>query len=321
MIYFQLVIGFVALIGGAELLVRGAVSLASRLGISPLVIGMTVVAIGTSAPEFIVSINAALTGATGLAVGNVIGSNIANVLLVLGVTCVLSPMIKRPAVFIRDGLYLAFGSLVFFALCLREKLDWIAGIMLLISFFLFIGLSYWRRSEGTGFATNQTEEVEGFGRWKNSPFWCAGAIIAGLSGLVLGSELLVNAGTEVARSLGVAEEVIGLTLFAFGTSLPELAASVIAAMKGHLDVGIGNVVGSNLFNILGVAGAAALTASLPVNQQILSFDIWIMLATSALLIPLLIFGWRIDRMSGTLFVLAYLGYIWVQSFGVSEIIG
>ena len=321
MIYIQLLCGFILLIGGAELLVRGAVSLASRLGVSPLVIGMTVVALGTSAPELVVSINAALNGASGLALGNIIGSNIANVLLVLGVAYMLSPMIDRTAALKRDGGYLVFGSLLFLVLCLRGELDFFASICLLVAFVLFIWLSCWRKLEEPKLAVGHLEEVEGLKGWPSSTFGITFAVLAGLVGLSLGSELLVFGGTQVARSFGVSEEVIGLTLFAFGTSLPELAASVLAALRGHVDVGIGNIVGSNLFNILGVAGAAALIAPLPVNNQILHFDIWVMLFSSALLIPILTFGWRVGRISGTLFTLFYAAYLWVQSFNFGQIIG
>lgn len=321
MMYVQVLIGFVVLIGGAEILVRGAVSLASRLGISPMVIGMTVVAVGTSAPELVVSVNAALEGATGLAVGNVIGSNIANVLLVLGVACLLSPIVERPAAMTRDAVAFSLGTLVFVALCLRGTLDWVAGVVLLIAFFAFIGASYWRGSHDPDAAADTVEEVEDLQGWPASNGGIALAIIGGLAGLAVGSEFLVQGGTEIARSFGVSEEVIGLTLFALGTSLPELAASVIAAMKGHADVGFGNIVGSNLFNILGVAGAAALTAPLPVHEQIIGFDIWIMLASSALLMPVLLFGWRIGRMSGLLFALGYGTYIWIQTVGVTQVIG
>jgi len=320
MMYVQVLIGFVVLIGGAEVLVRGAVSLASRLGISPMVIGMTVVAVGTSAPELVVSINAALEGATGLAVGNVIGSNIANVLLVLGVACILSPIFERPAALKRDGAFFLIGTLMFVSLCIRGTLDGMAGILLLIGFVCFIGISYWRETSDPELSIDHVQEVEDLEGWPTTTTGIVVAIAAGLAGLAVGSEFLVQGGTEIARTFGVSEEVIGLTLFALGTSLPELAASVIAALKGHADVGIGNVVGSNLFNILGVAGAAALTAPLPVSGQILNFDIWIMLGSSILLLPVLVFGWRIGRMTGTIFVLAYVGYMWIQTIGVSNVL-
>lgn len=321
MMYVQVLIGFVVLIGGAEILVRGAVSLASRLGISPMVIGMTVVAVGTSAPELVVSVNAALEGATGLAVGNVIGSNIANVLLVLGVACILSPIIDRPAALKRDGAFFLFGTLLFVGLCLRGTLDATAGILLLIGFVSFIGVSYWRESSDPDqLSTDHVQEVEDLQGWPGTTGGIVLAIVGGLAGLAVGSEFLVQGGSEIARSFGVSEEVIGLTLFALGTSLPELAASVIAALKGHADVGIGNVVGSNLFNVLGVAGVAALTADLPVHRQILDFDLWVMLGSSILLLPVLVFGWRIGRLTGLVFTLAYCGYIWIQTAGVSQVL-
>ena len=319
MTYVELLVGFVILIGGAEVLVRGAVSLAGRFGSSPMVIGMTVVAVGTSAPELVVSVNAALEGATGLAVGNVIGSNIANILLVLGVACIMMPILERPAALKRDGALLLFGTLLFVGLCMVGVLDTKAGILLLIGFFCFLGISYWRESSEPDLASDHIQEVEDLQGWPQSLGACIAAVVVGLVGLALGAEFLVDSGTVIARTFGVSEEVIGLTLFALGTSLPELAATVIAAMKGHSEIGIGNIVGSNLFNILGVAGAASLTASLPVGEQILQFDLWIMLGSTMLLVPVLVLGWRITRFTGMLFLLGYVGYIWAQAFGVSRL--
>ena len=321
MMYIEILVGFVILIGGAELLVRGAVTLAMRLGISPMVVGMTIVAIGTSAPELVVSVNAALEGATGLAVGNGIGSNIANVLLVLGVACLLMPILKRPAALKRDGAMLLFGTLLFVGLCLGKTLDSISGVLLLIGFFCFIGISYWRESSDPELAKDHVEEVDDLQGWPRSVGGAVAAVVAGLVGLAYGSELLVEGGSAVARTFGVSEEVIGLTLFALGTSLPELAATIVAATRGHADVGIGNVVGSNLFNILGVAGVASLTAPLPVADQILGFDIWIMLGSTVILVPVLVLGWRLTRVAGGAFVAAYCLYIWAQAYGVSNLIG
>lgn len=321
MMYIQVLVGFVALIGGAEILVRGAVSLAGRMGISPMVIGMTVVAVGTSAPELVVSVNAALEGATGLAVGNVIGSNIANVLLVFGAACLLSPIVERPASMTRDAAGFSFGTLIFVALCLRGALDWQAGVILLAAFIAFIGISYWRGSSDPDLSADTVEEVEDLQGWPATNAGVALAVIGGLAGLAAGSEFLVQGGVEIARSFGVSEEVIGLTLLALGTSLPELAALVVASMKGHADVGFGNIVGSNLFNILGVAGTAALIAPLPIHEQILSFDLWVMLVSSALLMPVLLFGWRTGRMAGLLFAAAYVSYIWIQTVGVTQVVG
>ena len=321
MIYIQIILGFIVLVGGAEFLVRGGISIASSMGVSPLVIGMTIVAIGTSAPELMVSINAAHNGATGLAVGNVIGSNIANVLLVFGLACVFSPMIDKSAASKEDGIFLTIGTLLFFAFCLRGVFDYLAGITLSGGIILFLLLSYWKKSNGSDRATEDLEDTAKSDGWLDSRWGSICLLILGFFGLTFGSELLVRGGAGVARELGVPEEVIGLTLFAFGTSLPELAASIIAAIKGHADIGLGNIIGSNLFNVLGVTGAAALTAPLPVHEQIINFDIWVMLISSAVLVSILSFGWRVGRLGGMLLTFSYAGYIWVQSVGVDQVMG
>ena len=321
MIYIQIILGFIILVGGAEFLVRGGVSIARRMGVSPLVIGMTIVAIGTSAPELMVSVNAAYNGATGLAVGNVIGSNIANVLLVFGLACVFSPMIEKSAASKDDGVFLTIGTMVFFAFCLRGVLDYLAGITLFSGIILFLLLSYWKKSNGPDRTTENPDDFEEPSSWLGSRWGSVCLIIFGFVGLTFGSELLVLGGAGIAREFGVPEEVIGLTLFAFGTSLPELTASIIASIKGHADIGIGNIIGSNLFNVLGVTGAAALTASLPVHEQIMNFDIWVMLVSSAVLVFILSFGWRVGRLMGMLLTFSYAGYIWVQSVGVDQVMG
>ena len=321
MIYIQIILGFIILVGGAEFLVRGGVSIARRMGVSPLVIGMTIVAIGTSAPELMVSINAAHNGATGLAVGNVIGSNIANVLLVFGLACVFSPMIEKSAASKEDGLFLTIGTLLFFAFCLRGAFDYFAGITLLGGIILFLLLSYWKKSNESDRTTENIDDVGESGSRLDSRWGSACLLLFGFFGLAVGAELLVRGGAGVAREFGVPEEVIGLTLFALGTSLPELAASIIASIKGHADIGLGNIIGSNLFNVLGVTGAAALTAPLPVHEQIMNFDIWVMLFSSAVLIFILSFGWRVGRSMGMLLTLSYASYIWVQLVGVSQVVG
>ncbi|MBT6096187.1 MAG: calcium/sodium antiporter [Rhodospirillaceae bacterium] len=318
MMYLQVAIGLVVLVGGAELLVRGAVMLAERYGVSPMVIGMTVVAVGTSAPELVVSVRAALEGAPGLAVGNVVGSNIANVLLILGVAALIMPIKPSEAGLRRDGAMLVGGTLLFMALAARGELGTFAGILLLIGFFVFLAISYWRDKGGNGDAAESLEEFEG---WPKSALGSAIAVIVGLAGLIGGAEVLINGGVEIARSWGVSEEVIGLTLFAFGTSLPELAATVVAAWRGHAAVGLGNVLGSNLFNILGVAGTTALVAPLPISAQVISFDMWVMLASTLILVPVLAIGWRISRFTGGVLFAVYIGYIWLQAHGVERVLG
>jgi len=318
--YIQVIAGFIILVAGAEFLVRGAVNLADRLGIPPIVVGMTVVAIGTSAPELVVSLKATVAGSPGLALGNLVGSNIANVLLILGATCVLKPIIDHPGSTATDGYVLMGGSIIFAGLCLMGELSLLAGIVLLVAFFCFLGATYWRDTHDPEAAADLVEEVEDLrGDPKPLPI-SFGFVVAGLVGLIYGADLLVQGGTEIARAFGVSEEVIGLTLFALGTSLPELAASLVAAFRGHPAVAIGNVVGSNLFNILGVGGVIASVATIPVADQISRFDIWIMLASTAVLLPVLLWGWRVTRLFGGLLLVAYTGYVWIQAAGVEKVL-
>jgi len=317
--YLQVLAGFIILVGAAEVLVRGAVSIADRFGVSPLVIGMTIVAIGTSAPELVVSLNATFEGAPGLAIGNIVGSNIANVLLILGATCLLKPIVDHPGSSPQDGWVLIGGSALFMGLCLYGDIGFIAGILLIFAFVGFLLASYWRNSQSPKAkkeAELEVEELQG----KRKPIYIAFMMaLAGLVGLGLGADLLVKGGVEIARNFGVSEEVIGLTLFALGTSLPELAASVVAALRGHPAVAIGNVIGSNLFNILGVGGILGLVGIIPVPLQILEFDIWVMFLSTLVLFPVLVLDWRIPRQTGAALVIAYVGYIWAQAYGVENL--
>lgn len=316
--YLQVLAGFVVLVGAAEILVRGAVSLADRFGVSPLVIGMTVVAVGTSAPELVVSLDAIYAGASGLAIGNLVGSNIANVLLILGATCLLKPIVDHPGSSPMDGWILMGGSVLFLGLCLYGDLGLVAGLILLVAFFGFLAASYWRDShdpEAAEEAVHEVEELQGAPK----PLYIAVImVVAGLIGLGFGADLLVDGGVEIARIFGVSEEVIGLTLFALGTSLPELAASLVAAFRGHPAVAIGNVIGSNLFNILGIGGVIGLVAVVPIPEQIVTFDLWVMLVSTAVLFPVLVMNCRIPRITGFGLLVAYVVYIWAQAYGVEN---
>ncbi len=316
MMYFQVMAGFVLLLGGAEFLVRGAVDLARRLGVSALVVGMTVVAFGTSAPEFVVSLNAALSGSEGMALGNIVGSNIANVLLVLGATALVMPIAITPGVLKRDGMVLVAGSALFAFLCLTGEIAVAGGSALLVTFFAFLGYSYWRETHGgDGAAEIHVRETEEYQDLPDRLWIALAALAGGLGGVLYGADLLVEGGVAIARTLGVAEEVIGLTLVAFGTSLPELAASMMAAYRKHTDLALGNVVGSNLFNVLGVIGSVAVATPLPVPARILSFDIWVMMAATGLLIVFLITGWRLSRLEAAFFLTGYGAYIASQFYG------
>tara|TARA_R110000787_G_scaffold274979_1_gene383159 strand:+ start:5233 stop:6210 length:978 start_codon:yes stop_codon:yes gene_type:complete len=322
MMYLQVIGGFIVLLVAAEAMVRGAVILAEKMGISPMVIGMTVVAFGTSAPELVVSLDAALGGSAGLAIGNIVGSNIANVWLILGAACLVTPILAKPGALKRDVAMLIGGSLLFVALCSMGELGLLAGVVLLIVFAGFIITSYARGKGDPDVIKEQIEELEELekGIPKNVPVALL-ATVAGIIGLAFGADLLVKGGAEIATSFGVSDEVIGLTLFAFGTSLPELAASVVAAYRGHPDVAIGNIIGSNIFNMLLVGGVVAMVAGLPVPGQVLIFDNWIMLLAVAMLIPVLLGRMKLNRAYAGVFLVLYFAYVGAQAYGVDRLLG
>ena len=315
-ITLQIIGGFLLLLGGAEVMVRGAVALARRFGISALVIGMTVVALGTSAPELLVSLNAALSGAPGLAVGNVVGSNIANILLVLGAAGLVAPIACAATGLRRDGLILLAGTLIFSALSFRGVVDVWSGAVLLVAFSYFLWNSYKREAAG-----GTAEEAGDLGVPPANLLVAVLMFLAGLAALLAGSELVVRGGVAAARLFGVSDAVIGLTVVAFGTSLPELAASVVAAYRGHTDVALGNVVGSNLFNALGVIGVVAVVTPVTVEARVVDFDLWIMIGATLLLLPFMMGGLRqIGRAPALAFLIMYIAYIGAIGLGVDRII-
>ncbi len=310
MTFLQIGGGFILLLGGAEILVRGSLTMAHRLGVPPLIIGMTVVALGTSAPELVVSLNAALSDSAALAIGNVVGSNVANILLILGVAALVSPIAQRPDAHLHDGIVLLAGSLLFTGLCFFGTIGLGSGLVLLAFFFAFLGHAYWRGKSGHGESAlthlDEVAELEGH----EPSLGLAWALVGvGLFGVIYGADILVEGSVSVARDLGVPEEIIGLTLVAIGTSLPELAASVMAAVRGHADMALGNVVGSNLFNVVGIVGTVAVVTPLAIPAQVLDFDLWVMMAATVVLFPFLIKGWRFGRPAATVFLAAYIAYI------------
>ncbi len=318
MMYLQVAAGLVILLICGELLVRGAVAVAELGGVSKLVIGFTIVAFGTSAPELVVCINAALEGSPGIAFGNVVGSNIANILLVLGVPALIYPLTCDNRSALRDSFIMIGGSLLFTLLAWIGFIGFWQGALLVAALALVIYIAYRRaKSGGDDSADDALEEYE-----ENMPktIWLSLLfILAGLIGLVIGSRLLVDGAVSIAMTAGVSEEIIGLTLVALGTSLPELATSLIAAFRRHGDVAIGNVLGSNLFNITGIIGATALIKPLEAPVQILHFDLIIMLAASAILIPIFLMHKPIGRVLGAVFCAAYISYIFAQFFGMSGV--
>ncbi len=321
MIYLQVIIGFVLLLGGAEFLVRGAVQVSMKLGLSMLLIGMTVVAFGTSAPEFIVSLDAALAGSPGMALGNVVGSNIANILLILGATAVLAPVIVDTRAVIRDGLMVTGASVLFTWLCLSGSIQNLAGGIMVLILMGYLYNSYRRERSGEAASAHLHErEAEEFQDVEMSTWMAWLSLIGGLIAVGLGADQLVTGGSAIARNFGVPEEVIGLTLIAFGTSLPELAASGVAAYRGHTDVAIGNVIGSNLFNILMVAGGVAAIVSLDVPEQLVRFDLWVMMAATLVILTYLALGRRLSRIDGIAFLTVYGLYIASQAVGVDQVL-
>ena len=319
MMYVMSAAGLIVLLLGGDFLVRGAVSLARRLDISTLIIGLTVVALGTSAPELVVSVEAVLAGSPGIAIGNVVGSNIANVLMVLGIPALVAPILCEGHLTKRTMVYMLLASVLFVAFCWMGTLDWWHGVILLALFVAFIVDSYFRAMRDQDDAMSVASEVDEIQSVPGSILVTAIAIAGGLVALMLGSYLLVEGASAIARSFGVSESVIGLTLVAIGTSLPELATCVMAAVHKHGDVAIGNVIGSNLFNILAVMGTASVVGTIPVPDKFLVFDFWIMLAAALLLFPFVLRGQQIERLAGVIFVVAYAAFVASQFLGFSGV--
>ncbi len=299
--------GLAILMLGADILVRGAVAVARRLGISPLVVGFTVVAFGTSLPELTVSLNAALTESTALAVGNVVGSNIANILLILGVAAVARPLCCGRWALWRDGTLMLTATVLFIAASHVGRLGlWhgVTGLLLLAGALYFCYRT--DKHLGESVHAQEADEIEGFG---NRPIGAALALLGGLVGVIVGADLLVDGAVGLARTFGVPEEVIGLTLVAFGTSMPELATAIAAALRQHGDVVLGNVLGSNLFNLLGILGVVALFVPVQVPAQMLRVDLWILLGVSLLVFPFLQSGRRLKRLEGLLLLVLYGAFV------------
>ncbi len=318
--YVYLIIGLILLSGGAGYLIQGALAVAARLKVSPLVAGLTIVALGTSLPELVVCVRAAMAGAPGIAVGNVVGSNIANILLILGAGGLMCPISANRDHFLRDSIILLGATVIFIGFALTGSFSCIPGLIMIVLLVTFLLFSYQQGKKHGIDDLSMVDMDEVNPEHAITAIRASLLIIGGLIAVALGAELLVNGATTVARSLGVSEEVIGLTMVAIGTSLPELATVIAAAAKKHTDVIIGNVMGSNIFNIFGVMGTTAIVADVPVAAQILSFDIWIMAATVILLIPIMFSGNVLSRREGVVCLMLYAAYISAQYIGVNNII-
>jgi cation:H+ antiporter len=325
--YISLAGGLVVLIIAGDVLVRGSVGVAQRLGIPNLVIGLTIVAFGTSAPELVISLKAALEGAGGIAIGNVVGSNIANVLLVLGMPALIAATPCGEAGATRNALYMVAVTFVFIGLCFFTPIGLPAGVVLLVLLGIFLGASTMvaqkHRKEQKAIAaaaagadvaaiTCNSDGDDGLDEVEDVPdsIWIALVYIGlGLVGLPLGAHFTITGATSIATAWGVSEAVIGLTVIALGTSLPELATTVMAAIRQHGAVAIGNVIGSNIFNLLAIIGITAVIVPIDVPQEVLKLDIWVMLACALLLTALAGFRICLGRISGFAMTAAYALYI------------
>jgi cation:H+ antiporter len=316
MVIVFLIAGLVLLVIGAEILVRGASRLASSLGISPLVIGLTIVAFGTSAPEMAVSIDASWAGQADLALGNVVGSNIFNVLFILGVSALVAPLVVSQQLVRLDVPLMIAASIVVLLMGMDNKISRIDGVILFAAVLAYtFFLIRQSRRESSALVTEQyVAEVGAAGAQNGSAlmqYLKDGAmILGGLALLVLGAQWLVDSAVQIAQYLGMSELVIGLTIVAAGTSMPELATSVIASLRGERDIAVGNVVGSNIFNLLAVLGLSSIVApdGVQVADAALAFDIPVMVGVALICLPIFFTGFLISRLNGALFLFYYVAY-------------
>jgi cation:H+ antiporter len=323
MTVMQLAGGFALLLFGAEFLVRGAVSVARRLKVAPMIIGMTIVAYGTTAPELVVSLQAAVDGLPGISVGNVVGSNIANILLILGVSAVIFPIVVQPTTLLRDAAMCMGAALVFTALALSGTIErWQGALMvaMLAAFSIYAFMQERRRGRNNDPGDAAEELAEEF-KEPQRPVWLSLlSVIGGIVAVVAGAKLLVTAAVTTARTLGVGEEVIGLTIVAVGTSLPELATATVAAFRKHSEVAVGNILGAGIYNLLAIMGLVALVNPVPVPSQILVFDLWFMLAVTAALMTLLLWRKGLSRAVGATFLVGFIAYTALQYYGVEKML-
>lgn len=293
--------GLVGLLLGGEALVRGAVSLAQKLGLSPLVISLTVLGFGTSMPELLVSLRATLSGSPDIALGNVTGSNTANILLILGLCIAIAPIQKYDQSVRRDMAIATFAALVLFAFVQFETLGRMAGIILFCGLIAFLAASYLMNKGADAVDEDAPHPLSG----PMTALWLGGGFIL----LFGGAEALVRGSVAIARDFGISEAIIGLTIVAVGTSLPELATSMVAALRKKGDLALGNIVGSNIFNILGILGITAIIAPIGVGRNFPQFDVPVMIGASLALLALLVLKLPLGRVAGLGFLAAYAAYL------------
>ncbi len=310
LIYLFIPAGFLLLVFGGNALVSGAVGLANRLGVSPLIIGATIVSYGTTSPELVVSLDAALSGSPGIAIGNVVGSNIANFLLILGTAAAIYPVAAHAEGVRRTGLFLIGATLLLIGVSLSGHIGPISGVVLLIALAGFTWWSFRREradpGEGQGLA-DEAMEIER--KAPRSVPMAVMTVIVGVGAVILGAHLLVTGAVHAAREFGVSEAVIGLSIVAVGTSLPELATAVAAALRKHPEVALGNVLGANIYNLLAIMGVVSLVADVPVPERVLAIDFWFLLVLTGAFVGWLIAFGRLSRLVGVACVVVYAVYV------------
>lgn len=299
-------VGLVFLTVGAKILVDGASRIALAMGVSPLVVGMSIIAFGTSAPEFVFNLTSSTTNASDLAIGNIVGSNIANIALILGITGILKPIHISASVIRKEYVFMAMTAFMLFALSLDGSISRTDGGILAV---IFIGFLYWLFKSGK--VAEDAEILDEIEKPKPDLLRNGLFIVGGLAGLIYGADLMVESATSIALSLGISEMVIGVTIVAIGTSLPELAASVAAIIKKENDISLGNIVGSNIFNVLFVIGFVALFAPLTVSDiWTLPFHMPFMLVVVLLIVPLYVISKQINRTGGLVLLISYAVYLY-----------
>ncbi|MBN4070907.1 calcium/sodium antiporter [Crocinitomix catalasitica] len=307
MMYFLLILGLATLIVGGEFLVRGAVGIAKRFHISTLVIGMTVISFGTSAPELMVSLDAAMGGNPDIAIGNVMGSNIANIALVLGLTCLIFPIVVDRNSKIIDWPMMMLASILFFVFAYDQMIDVWEGVILFGILLVFTFALVRNSRKKTKAAKTETEEKD---EAQVNPWIATLFLLGGLVALFFGAGWLLDGAVAIAKDAGMEQRVIAVTVVAFGTSVPELVTSAVAAFKKQTDISIGNLIGSNIFNIMAVIGLTSMVTPIPVDDpNTMSFDMWWVLGIAAILLPLMIIGKKLGRLKGVLLFGSYVVYI------------
>ncbi len=315
------VMGLVALVAGAEALVRGASKIATSFGISPLVVGLTIVAFGTSSPEIAVSVGAVVNGNSDIAVGNVVGSNVFNVLFILGISALVTPLVVHAQVIRQEVPIMIGASLMLGVMALDGRVGrWESGFLvaLLLGYTVFVVRQ--SRAETAEVRDEYAAGMRRSGSWDDRRAAQVLLMVTGLALLVLGSNWLVDASVAFARALGVSDLVIGLTIIAAGTSMPEVATSVMAAVRGERDIAVGNVIGSNTFNILGCVGLSGLVSDsgLGIAAAVLNFDLWVMIAVAVACLPVFAVGREIGRGRGLLFLAYYVAYVTYLILGARQ---